>query len=534
MKVQKTKIPFSQTNYFSNQIVDYISGAEQLKPFYITDFSIDSFADAIALKSKQKMNRNLLVEVLQEQYNKANCEAPKHNLELLKSDSTFTVTTGHQLCLLTGPLYFIYKIITTINLAEELKQKYPSLNFVPVYWMASEDHDFAEVNHIHLFGKKMEWNNLPETGSIPVGKLPTKSLLPLLDELKTVLGDSENAKFLIDLFNKAYVGSENLALATRLLVNELFSEYGLVIIDADDKTLKTEFSKFLLHDIKERSNGNLVKDSLSKLENLGYKAQVNPREINSFYMRDAYRERLVFEDGKYLVTNTNLVFSEAEIEEELKNFPERFSPNVVLRPLYQEVILPNLAYIGGGGELAYWLEYKTMFDSNSVLFPILVLRNSVLLIDGPSMEKWKKFGFEETNYFDSVEHLVKNFIAQHTDGDLTLAEEKQSLRELFELISIKAQKHDSTLKASTEAELQKALAALTNLENKILKAEKLKQEISLNQVKKIKEKLFPEGQLQERHANFISFYLKFGSDFIPTLKANLKPLEAEFVLLTTE
>src|SRR5690606_31940934 len=154
------------------------------------------------------------------------------NIELLKSEKTFTVTTGHQLCLFTGPSYFIYKIISTINLAEELKKEFPVYDFVPVYWAASEDHDFEEINHFHLFGKKLEWKS-EQSGA--VGNFKTKKLETLLPALEEALGKSKNSDYLISLFKNAYLQHQNLADATRFIVNELFGEYGLVTIDGNDK-----------------------------------------------------------------------------------------------------------------------------------------------------------------------------------------------------------------------------------------------------------------------------------------------------------
>ena len=534
MQTKTSKITYAQTSYFSKLILDYISGAAQLKPFYNSNPELDSFTKAIENKAKQIINRKLLVEVIEQQYKTANCELPTANCQLLLDENTYTITTGHQLCLFTGPLYFIYKIITTINLSEELKTKYPTKNFVPVYWMASEDHDFAEVNHIHLFGKKIEWNPAGVSGANPVGKIATDSIAPLLEELKSILGESDNAKNLIELFIKSYLPSKNLSEATRIMVHELFGRYGLVILDADDKALKTEFSEIMLDDLKNHHPYNLVSQSIKQLETLGYKAQVNPREINCFYMKDNFRERIIFEKPKYKINNTDLHFSETEMESELKNYPERFSPNVVLRPLYQEKILPNLAYIGGGGELAYWLEFKSIFDFHEIQFPILVLRNSVLWIDAVSSDKWHKFGFSENDYFNSIDDLVRNFMLKNSGTEISLAEEQESLKAIFTSIGAKAQQRDATLKAPVEAELQKALTALSTLENKMLKAEKQKQETSLNQLKKIKEKLFPEGQLQERYDNFSTFYLKYGQEFIVSLKENLALLDSKFTVIAME
>lgn len=530
MPTQKSTISYAQSNYFSKLILEYISGSDKLNYFYNAKPEIASFSAIIEAKSKETINRNLLYEVIDQQYKNGNCTVPNANLQLLSQENTFTVTTGHQLCLFTGPLYFIYKIISTINLAEALKANYPNFNFVPFYWMASEDHDFAEVNHIHVFGKKIEFNPTMPTSSIPVGKISTEGIQVVLDEIKSILGESESAKQLVALFDNAYKNSKNLADATRILVHSLFGHYGLVVLDADDARLKKEFASIMLDDIKNQSNHKLVNESISKLEEQGFKAQVNPRGINCFYMKDSFRERIIFEADVYKINNTELVFNASEMETELQNFPERFSPNVVLRPLYQEKILPNLAYIGGGGELAYWLEYKSMFEFHNIPFPVLLLRNSLLWIDKASADKWQKFSFGDSDYFLAVDELIKSYMAKNSD-DINLMEEQENIKSIFASIAAKAQKKDPTLKASADAELQKALSSLSNLENKMLKAEKQKQETSLNQLKKIKEKLFPAGELQERYDNLSNLYLKHGNAFIQEVKDNLNPLDVNFTLL---
>jgi bacillithiol synthase len=533
MQVKKSTLTYAQTAYFSKLILDYLEGNSSLRSFYTHAPKLKAFKMAMDVKREQNINRELLVEVIEEQYKQAKCNFPASSTQLLLKQDTFTVTTGHQLCLFSGPLYFIYKIISTINLAEQLSQAYPESNFVPVFWMASEDHDFAEVNHIHLFGKKIEWNPTePNIGAMPVGKIATASVAQVLSELAPILGNSEHAQQLMKLFENAYSGSKNLSEATRILAHELFGKYGLVILDADDKRLKAAFSSILLNDIQEQTNFKLVNESIAKLEELGYKSQVNPREINSFYIDGATRERILVEDGKYRINNSNKVFTLAEITVELQSYPERFSPNVVLRPLYQEYILPNLAYIGGGGELAYWLEYKAMFDFHNIQFPILILRNSLLWIESNLLEKWNKFNFSEAEFFSDVDVLVKEYIAKNRSVEFNLAEEQEKIKLAFSSISEKVQKIDSTLKASAEGELQKALSGILSIENKVLKAEKQKQETTLNQIKKSKEKLFPQGELQERYENLSAFYSKYGIEFIEALKANLDPLDFHFTLLT--
>ena len=242
MTIQVTTIPFYKTKQFSPIVIDYLNGEERLKSFYKYAPKIDSFAEVIQNKNKQNIDRNTLVKVLYEQYANSNIQPNaevQKNIGSLLNENTFTITTGHQLVLFTGPLYFIYKIISAINTAKQLKATYPSTNFVPVFWLASEDHDLEEINHIHLFGKTLSCDL--GKGS-PAGLISTNLVEPMLAELKTILGESENASFLYNLFHTAYTKQNNLSDATRFIVHELFKNDGLVIIDGNNKALKKQFA----------------------------------------------------------------------------------------------------------------------------------------------------------------------------------------------------------------------------------------------------------------------------------------------------
>lgn len=524
-----TYISYSDTGFFTNLIADYLSGKEKTKMFYEHAPQLESFKNKIAERTKTPVERNLLVSVLLEQ-NSSLPESEKvlANIESLKNNNTFTVTTGHQLNLFTGPLYFVYKIISTVNLAEKLKQHYPENNFVPVYWMHCEDHDFAEINHIHVFGKKVEWK---EQHSFPAGDISTATLFPVIDKLKTILGESENARELIQLFNQAYLQQNNLAEATRFLCHRLFGKLGLVVLDARDKRLKKLFTAQFKRDIFCNSNFHTVRETNAALEKTGYKTQVNPREINCFYLTDGKRERIVKNEKYYEVLNTSLVFSKEELENEIEKNPEKFSPNVVLRPLYQECILPNLAYVGGGAELSYWLQYKKMFHAAGISFPLLMLRNSVMIVDEPLKSKIEKLYLKPEDFFKPEDKIIAQFLSTQSDAETSLANEKEKLNEIFNAIKTKAVKSDTTLEAAIEAEFQKQLKILEQIESRIKKAEKRKHETAIGQIKTIREKLFPAGNLQERHENFSTFYMRYGKTFINLLKENLHPFDYKFMIL---
>jgi len=506
-----SEISYHETNKFSNLVLDYLNKDAKLKPFVNHFPTLDNFEKQITEKKTHSINRVVLVDVLSKQNASLSLsEKSKLNIECLKDNSTSTVTTGHQLCLFTGPLYFIYKIISTINLAEELQAKYPNNNFVPVFWMATEDHDFQEINHINLFGKKIAWDS-KQSGA--VGRMNLDGFESILTELKSVLGTSENADKLISLFEKSYLNHDNLADATRYLVNEMFGKYGLVILDGDDKRLKEQFISTIKKDVLMQG----FKESITKCsEDLAtnYNAQAYVRPINFFKLSEGKRELIKGETT----------------EKEIEDNPVSFSPNVLLRPLYQESILPNIAYIGGGAEVAYWMQLKTAFKQENIPFPILILRNSVLFMDAKQNQKRQDLGFTLNDLFLEEHQLQKKFVLNQNDTAVSLQDEMVAVENIYK--SITAKTTDVGLENNIKSQQQKQLKSFKQLEEKLLRLAKQKNESSLNQISKIKQQLFPDNSLQERHDNFIPFYLKGGDNFIEILKENLNPLNPNFVVLS--
>ncbi|TAL61316.1 MAG: bacillithiol biosynthesis cysteine-adding enzyme BshC [Bacteroidetes bacterium] len=526
--MRKHQIPLEQTTQFSKLFLDYLNQDGKLASFYKYPPSLDSFDKAIKDVISQRFNRKLLVDVITEQYSKSDCRLPTADCRLLLDDNTFTVCMGHQLCLFTGPLYFIYKIISTINLAEVLKKKYPANNFVPVYWMASEDHDFEEVNHVNVFRKKLEWKN--KQGGV-LGKYSTEGISFLIEELKPILGDSKNAKEIIELLQNAYIKRADLASATRYLVNELFGQYGFVIIDPNDACLKKEFSEIIADDIFNNTGFKKVEETIAQLEKIGHKSQVNPREINIFYLTDNQRNRIVRENNKFNIVDSDKSFTETELKEALKSHPERFSPNVVTRPLYQQRILPNLAYVGGPAEVAYWLEYKGMFDHYKISFPVLIPRNFVMLLDDSISERLTKLGLEPEDVFLSVNEMAVKYISSISGDKVSFNAEREQLMKQYKSIEEKLVMVDKSLPSAAGAELKHQINALDALEKKMLRAFKKKNEEAMGQIQKLKDRLFPGGALQERYDNFIPFYLKYGMSFIEQMKVNLSPQDFQFTIL---
>ncbi len=500
--------PINEIPSFSKLLIQYLAGDSSLKSLYGQDPKLASFALQIKeKKSFSQSKRNRLVEVLRDQYQHIG-ELP--NISTLADEKTFTVTTGHQLNLFTGPLYVIYKLVSTINLAKKLKETYPDCHFVPVYWMATEDHDWDEINHFYWYGKKYAWDT-DQKGA--VGRFSLEGF----DHFLAQLPDS------VELFEKAYTEGKTLSQAVQLYIHALFGQDGLVCLDADDARLKQEFIPMMEADLFGHSHQALVEEKNTILESLGYKAQIHAREINLFYMSDGARDRIEKKDGEYLVLNQSQTWNETALREEVVQHPERFSPNVVLRPLYQETILPNLAYVGGPAEVVYWLQLKGIFDAHAVPFPILLPRNFGLVLSASQQSRVEKLGINVMDLFADDLLMRQKFVAQHSPHTLDLAKEREELAPIFEEMIQKAKAVDSTLEASAKAEQHRWEKGLSKLEKKIRKAEERNQAIGVQQLLNLKAALFPAGHWQERHENFLSFYLSLPS-FIEDLKTTFDPL----------
>jgi len=529
-------LPFKKTGYFSKLICDYVAEEVQLAPFYHHFPNLTNFELQIEEKKKgfPLENRKVLRTVLRHQYkNNVISKSTEKHITALADKNTFTVVTGHQLNLFTGPLYFLYKIISAINLCETLKKQYPEQHFVPIYWMATEDHDFEEINYFNFKGKKVQWN---KEASGAVGHLGTDGLEDVLTTFLNLLGTSTNAKQLKELFEDTYLKHDNLTNATRFLANELFGTYGLVIVDGDNPDLKRLLIPYAKKDIFEQTSHKAVAETIDKLQGLptDYGVQVNPREINYFYLINGVRERIVAYDGGFLVNDTQLKFSKQELLAELETYPERFSPNVIARPLYQEVILPNLCYIGGGGELAYWLELKSAFAAMRVSFPMLLLRNSALVITQKQKEKLQKLDVSLEDIFLKQNTLINKKIRQVSNIDIDFTPQKKLLEEQFKALYELAEHTDKSFLGAVKAQEVKQKKGLDHLEKRLLKAQKRKLADHVSRLSEIQNELFPSKSLQERNLNFSELYLEYGESLIPMLFKALNPLKQEFVVLTAE
>lgn len=533
--MQITRIPFPEVPQFSANDVAYATGAPGLRPFYNYPVTLAAFADVMRDKARDKTDRKLLVDELLAQYaGLEQADTARTQVQSLLNSNTFTVITAHQPSLFTGPLYFIYKICSAINLARQLNAKYPKQHVVPVFIMGGEDHDFEEINHARIKGIKVEWSKGPDNedevgGS--VSAINTDSLAPVLAALKQLLGGEFTPFGIYDRIHKAFTSWPTYGEATVAFVHDLFKDTELVVANPSRPAFKAAFRPMMEREIFEQVSQPLVEKAQAELTAAGFAGQAHARDINLFYLSPGRRDRIVFQDGIYGVLDTAKLFTAAELRQELADHPERFSPNVVMRPLFQEFIFPNLAYIGGGGEIAYWLERKEQFAAFGLNFPMLIRRNSVLWVDPKSRKLLDKYGLTVRDLLRHEDLIIRDYVARESPNDLSLEAEWQQLKTLFASLAAKAKAIDPTLEAAALAEGTRQTKVIAQFESRLRRIEKKKYQDAMDAIRLLRTTLFPGNSLQERKDNFLNVYLEEGETMFELLMEALDPLREGMVVV---
>lgn len=512
MHQQANYLPYQSTGYFSKIIADYLCNAPLLQPFYQHAPTLDGIKASIEARRQFNTPRAVLRDALQEQY--ASLEVPemvKQNLKALTDSNTFTITTAHQPNIFTGPLYFIYKIFHAIKLADELAVQMPQYKFVPVYYMGSEDADLDELGFVNVGGQKLVWET-KQTGAVGRMKID-KALLKLIHAIQGQAGVLPFGAELTDLFTRCYTEGKTIQQATLEMVNALFGEYGLITVIPDNAKLKSAFHSVVEKEIKEQFSHKAVAATIEKLGE-HYKVQAGGRELNLFYLIDDKRERIEILGDGFEVGSLQLYFTKKQMLDELQSHPERFSGNVILRGSFQETILPNIVFIGGGGEIAYWLELKNVFAAVNIPYPVLMLRNSFLLVREEQRSRLEKLGFAEQDLFKDEVTLLNTLVHRESEHQLNLENELLQAKDYYAHLRKVAGKIDPTLSEHITALEKQAVKKLTALEKKLLRAERNKYDTQKRQIAKLKHDLFPNNSLQERVDNFSLYYAAHGRQWM--------------------
>lgn len=423
------ELKFDSHPFLNKEANDYLNDSEALRPFRSYPPELQSIKNVIRDRASfPQYRRDILVSVLKEQYAPYDLPADSPvlaNIDALSDQKTFTVTAGQQIHIAMGPLFMLYKIMSCIDMAAQLQKLEPEHHFVPIFWMASEDHDFEEINYVKLYGQTYSWDDFQDGA---VGRYSTTSLVPLMKELKERLDDNESNNELMDLFTEAYASCDNLAQATQKVIHKLFGHHGLVVLDPDNKDLKSQFTDVIERDIIENINYKPLDDASKAIKDAGYDLQINPQHINNFILRDGKRLKIRGSESGCRLDNGDTL-SETEMRAYIRSNPEDFSPNVVLRPVYQETILPNLVYIAGGSELRYWLQLRDVFRENNTFYPLVMPRSSAVVISDRIEEQITQAEAHLSDLFLTEEQLVEKWNNEKESDASRLQKELLEIRQ---------------------------------------------------------------------------------------------------------
>ncbi len=521
-------INFSDIPAHQNLFLDYLHEFENVERFYGKNFrAVDKYLPFFQkLSGVDKHHRELIPEIIKAQYSgDAPSKKTVQNIELLGSNKTIVVATGQQLGIFGGPLYTIYKSITAIKLCAFLKEKYDEFNFIPLFWLEGDDHDFDEVRNFSILNSENQLLNIKYDDGLPeeinrggIASLKfNQNLENVFTELQKELRETEFKAPLIDFLNSIYQPDKTFLESFRKLMINYFDEYGLIVFNPADISVKKLLAPLFAKEISEFMNhtGFLVERS-AELEEV-YHAQVKVKPINLFYLEENERVSIEpTENGEYRLKGKRKKFTREELLANLEAGPEKFSPNVLLRPICQDFLFPTAFYVGGPGEISYFAQVSPLYKVYGIEEPFIYPRSSATIVEKGVKNILDKNNLEYTDIFSEEEALIGKIVAASSEINLeelfqnTVMEIGTSFQQINNLLPL----IDKTLTDLTVKSKLRIDETLALLKSKALEAEKRKYETTIRQVSKVRNVLFPNGNLQERELNLIYFTDKYGTDII--------------------
>lgn len=542
-------LPYNNLPDFNNLFLDYIDDFEKVKLYYKYDYRDDNeFLNALIKKKNtylkdSEFNREELCKILTTQNKFFNStEKTYENIELLKSSNTFAIVTGQQVGLMTGPLYTILKALNAIQLASKLNHKFKDYNFVPVFWLECEDHDFLEVNNINLLTKENEVKNIQYFGTEgelekyvkPVGTLVLdEKIEEFKNEIRSNLIETDFTETVFDYINRSYKVGIDFKTAFARLLNYFLKDEGLIFIDPSEKDLKRPLISVFMKELSSYPAlcENVIMTAAEMEQE--YDPIIKPKPINLFYNHNGNRFLIEPKDGEnYGLKNSRQKFTRDEMFLVLNTNPELFSPNVLLRPVCQDTILPTIAYIGGPSEVAYFAQIKDAYDFFETPMPVIYPRTSITIIEKrveTFLEKNKLKILDLFHPKDTARRMVEKFSEMNVEE--LFSSYIDELNAIYYQFKQKLELIDKNLVNTLDKKDLQYKDSLNVLKEKFLTSYLNQNEIVTKQLNKILSVIFPDNVLQERSLNIIYFLNKYGMDFIQHLKdnINIEDFEHQFI-----
>lgn len=521
----------------SKLFIDYVYNFKNVQRYYAYDFNdFNNLFWLIESVLKNYKNRDAVVKVLKKQNLSDGNTHVERNLELLSKGNTLAVVTGQQVGLFSGPIYTIYKIITAIKLSYFLSDRFPEFNFVPIFYLESEDHDFFESNNVKIFNSKneivkLEFNpNLKRENYGPVGDIKfDEKIDETLKKLEDELQETEFKNEVLKLIRSAYSKGSNFAQAFVKFVGELFKDFGLIFLNPNDLEFKKLLVPIFEKEIDEHPRlSELIVNVSAELEE-EYHAQIKPRPLNLFlfYKDGRFPIEPADEEGIFRLKGARFKFSRDELKTILETSPHLLSPNVVLRPICQDVLLPTVCYVAGPSEIAYFAQLKPAYIYFDVPMPVIFPRISATLIEPKVRKIFERYGISIKEVFTDFSAVARKILLSNSDLDidgffnLTKARVELIINEVKEFVS----KIDPTLSGAVDNSGSKILYHINNIYEKTISAHQKKSEIISQQIEKLRLNLFPEGELQERVLNITYFLNKYSFGLIDRIFDQLEAFE---------
>jgi bacillithiol biosynthesis cysteine-adding enzyme BshC len=531
----KAQLNFRDLKGSSKLFLDFLYDFRKVAPYYCADFrNLERFKINASNIAGHTYQRSELIDILSQQ-NKTFGLGPKtsENISKLSDTSTCVVFTGQQVGLLTGPMYTIYKTLTSIKLAQYLSSKL-NIEVIPVFWMASDDHDFEEVRHVHpLNGSNnlrkiyYEPENMPNNIPLSFFNLDN-NIGTFIDQVFSVLPKSENVAELESLARKAYKPGISISAAFGILLGRLFENSGLVVVNPSDVRIKQLAAPLFEKEITDfKASNQIIQLANIELGKLGYHMQVNrPDEYLNLFYFSGRRSRIGFNGDSYFIDGVDRRYSLDELLEAVEQSPNYFSPNVLLRPVMQDYIFPTLAYIGGPSEVAYFAQIKDLHNYFGVQCPIVFPRISATILDKFACKVMKRYDLRLLDLIDekTVQAKIRELAENQVPRDLAIKLEndrEEIIKRILEIEDYLAGL-DEGVKKTVQKSKGKVEYELKSLREKIFKAYKKQSDMLVDSVERAANFLFPESSLQERHLNVLTFLNKYGFDFIDRISEHLR------------